>query len=174
MASYQHISHGFEPVFDERSRILVLGSFPSVLSRENAFYYGNPQNRFWRVLPMLYGEAPLVGDIPKQKEFLTRHHIALWDVLDSCEIQGASDASIRNPVPNRMREILDRAPIEAIFCTGQKAGTLFKRYCQKDCAIQARVLPSTSPANCAVKLEQLLERYAVIRQITDRRKQTKP
>ena len=127
-----HVTHSFGAWFDDASRVLILGTMPSPKSREAGFYYAHPQNRFWRVLPMLYGEAPLVGDIPKQKEFLTRHHIALWDVLDSCEIQGASDASIRNPVPNHMREILDRAPIEAIFCTGQKAGTLFKRYCQKD------------------------------------------
>ena len=165
--------YGFPPIVDEQCRVLVLGSMPSVVSLERQQYYGHKQNYFW---PMLFSllEEPYRDDYSKKKDLLLRHHIALWDVLDSCEIEGASDASIRNPVPNRMREILDCAPIEAIFCTGQKAGTLFKRYCQKDCAIQARVLPSTSPANCAVKLEQLLERYAVIRQSTDRRKQTKP
>lgn len=167
-----HVTHSFGAWFDAQSRVLILGTMPSPKSREAGFYYAHPQNRFWRVLPMLYGEQPLVGDIPKQQEFLTRHHIALWDVLDSCDIEGASDASIRNPVPNHMREIIDHAPIEAIFCTGQKAGALYKRYCQKECGVQAQVLPSTSPANCAVKLEQLLERYAVIRQITDRSNET--
>ena len=166
-----HVKHEFDPVFDGQSEVLILGTLPSVKSREQKFYYGHPRNRFWEVIAGLYGERR-PETIGEKKALLLAHHIALWDVLDSCEIEGASDASIRNPVPNHMCEILDRAPIEAIFCTGQKAGTLFKRYCQKECGVQARVLPSTSPANCAVKLEQLLERYAVIRQITDRRKQT--
>jgi len=113
-----------------------------------------------------------LGIFPSNRSFSRGTTLHLWDVLDSCDIEGASDASIRNPVPNHMREILDHAPIEAIFCTGQKAGALYKRYCQKECGVQAQVLPSTSPANCAVKLEQLLERYAVIRQITDRSNET--
>ena len=161
----------FAPLVDDECRVLILGSMPGRRSLDMQEYYAHPQNRFWRLLALLLNEEmPLT--YADKCALLLRHHIALWDVLDSCEIEGASDASIRNPVPNHMREILDRAPIEAIFCTGQKAGALFKRYCQKECGVQARVLPSTSPANCAVKLEQLLERYAVIRQITDRRKQT--
>ena len=100
-----HVTHTFGPWFDEQSRVLILGTMPSPKSREDGFYYAHRQNRFWRVLPALYGLPPLVGDIEGQKRFLTGHHIALWDVLESCDINGASDASIRNPVPNDMNVI---------------------------------------------------------------------
>lgn len=160
------VTHSFGAWFDENSRVLILGTMPSPKSREAGFYYAHKQNRFWRVLSAVYGEPPLLGDIPAQKEFLTQHHIALWDVLESCEIEGASDASIRDPIPNDMNEILKKAPIQAIFATGQKAGALYKKYCLPMCGVPAQVLPSTSPANCAVKLEELCQRYAVIRQIT--------
>ncbi|MDO4173302.1 MAG: DNA-deoxyinosine glycosylase [Eubacteriales bacterium] len=158
------VTHMFGPWFDAQSRVLILGTMPSPKSREAGFYYAHPQNRFWRVLPMLFGEPTAVGDIPAQQDFLTRHHIALWDVLESCEITGASDASIRNPVPNDMNHILQNAPIRAIFCTGQKAGTLYQKYCLPECGVPAQILPSTSPANCAMGLDKLLERYAAIRQ----------
>ncbi|MDO4287402.1 MAG: DNA-deoxyinosine glycosylase [Eubacteriales bacterium] len=158
------VTHTFGPWFDEQSRVLILGTMPSPKSREAGFYYAHPQNRFWRVLPMLFDEQSVIGDVKAQQAFLTRHHIALWDVLDSCEIEGASDASIRNPVPNDMQVILRQAPIQAIFCTGQKAGALYKKYCLPVCGVPAQILPSTSPANCAMKLDTLLERYAVIRE----------
>ena len=158
------VTHEFGPWFDEQSRVLILGSIPSPKSREAGFYYGHPQNRFWRVLPFLFGEQPLVGDVEAQKDFLTRRHIALWDVLDQCDIEGASDASIRNPVPNDMNIILQKAPIRRIFATGQAAGKLYKKYCQPQCGVPVQILPSTSPANCAVKLDALCERYAVIRE----------
>lgn len=158
------VTHTFGPWYDAQSRVLILGTMPSPKSREAGFYYAHPQNRFWRVLPMVFGEPPLTGDIPAQQAFLTRHHIALWDVLESCEIEGASDASIRNPVPNDMHVILRTAPIRAIFVTGQKAGALYKKYCLPQCGVPAQVLPSTSPANCAVKLDALCEKYTVIRQ----------
>lgn len=161
------VTHTFGPWFDEQSRVLILGTMPSPKSREAGFYYAHPQNRFWRVLPALFGEPPLVGNIAAQKDFLTRHHIALWDVLQSCEIEGASDASIRNPVPNDMNIILHTAPIRAIFAAGQKAGALYKKYCFPQCGIPVHVLPSTSPANCAVKLPALCEKYAVIRQMAE-------
>ena len=164
---YQHVVHPFEPVYDENSEILILGTFPSVKSRQTDFYYGHPQNRFWKVLARLTGEE-VPQSIAEKRSLLLRHGIALWDVLDSCDIEGASDASIRNPVPNDMNRILHAAPIQAIFCTGQKAGTLYKKYCLPQCGMPAQVLPSTSPANCAVKLEGLLERYAVIRQILEK------
>lgn len=157
------VTHTFGPWYDAQSRVLILGTMPSPRSREAGFYYAHPQNRFWRVLPMLFGEQSLVGDIPAQQAFLTRHHIALWDVLARCEIDGASDASIRNPVPNDMNVILRAAPIRAIFATGQKAGALYKKYCLPLCGMPAQVLPSTSPANCAVGLDALCARYEVIR-----------
>ncbi len=166
-----HVTHSFGPWFDEQSRVLVLGTMPSPKSREQGFYYAHRQNRFWRVLPALYGLQPLVGDIDAQKRFLTEHHIALWDVLASCDIKGASDASIQNPVPNDMRVILSLAPIRAIFTTGTKAGNLYRTYCLPQCGVTAVPLPSTSPANCAVSLEQLVERYAVIRQAAEGREE---
>lgn len=174
MASYQHISHGFEPVFDGRSRILVLGSFPSVLSRENAFYYGNPQNRFWRVMAACLGEPvpqnegglsddgrplTLEKSIAAKKRMLLEHGIALWDVIASCDIKGSSDASIKNVVPAQVERILEEAHIGAVICNGGTAGRLYKRYLQWQVGLAARVLPSTSPANAAWQLERLTARW---------------
>ena len=174
MASYQHISHGFEPVFDERSRILVLGSFPSVLSRENAFYYGNPQNRFWRVMaaclgePVPQNEGGLRGDgqpltleesIAAKKQMLLEHGVALWDVIASCDIKGSSDASIKNVVPAQVERVLEAAHIGAVICNGGTAGRLYKRYLQWQVGLAAHVLPSTSPANAAWQLERLTARW---------------
>lgn len=174
MASYQHISHGFEPVFDERSRILVLGSFPSVLSRENAFYYGNPQNRFWRVMAACLGEPvpqnegglsdngrplTLEESIATKKRMLLEHGIALWDVIASCDIKGSSDASIKNVVPAQVERVLETAHIGAVICNGGTAGRLYKRYLQWQVGLAAHVLPSTSPANAAWQLERLTARW---------------
>ena len=174
MASYQHISHGFEPVFDERSRILVLGSFPSVLSRENAFYYGNPQNRFWRVMAACLGEPvpqnegglsddgrplTLEESIAAKKQMLLEHGIALWDVIASCDIKGSSDASIKNVVPAQVERVLEKAHIGAVICNGGTAGRLYKRYLQWQVGLAAHVLPSTSPANAAWQLERLTARW---------------
>ena len=175
MASYQHISHGFDPVFDERSRILVLGSFPSVLSRANAFYYGNPQNRFWRViahslgkpvppnegepLPPDGGAASLEESIAAKKALLLEGGIALWDAIEECDIKGSSDASIKNIVPAHIERITECAHIEAVICNGATAGRLYKRYLQWKVGLVAHVLPSTSPANAAWKTERLIERW---------------
>lgn len=174
MASYQHISHGFEPVFDEHSRILVLGSFPSVLSRENAFYYGNPQNRFWRVMAACLGETvpqnegglsdngrplTLEESIAAKKRMLLGHGIALWDVIASCDIKGSSDASIKNVVPAQVERVLETAHIGAVICNGGTAGRLYKRYLQWQVGLAAHVLPSTSPANAAWRLERLTARW---------------
>lgn len=174
MASYQHISHGFEPVFDERSRILVLGSFPSVLSRENAFYYGNPQNRFWRVIAACLGEPvpqneggssddgrpiTLEESIAAKKRMLLEHGVALWDVIASCDIKGSSDASIKNVVPAQVERVLEEAHIGAVICNGSTAGRLYKRYLQWQVGLAAHVLPSTSPANAAWQLERLTTRW---------------
>ena len=170
---YQHIEHGFEPVFDERSRVLVLGSFPSVLSRANDFYYGNPQNRFWRVMAACLGvpvppnEATFGGqracdarrlDVAK-RSMLLNGGVALWDVIESCDIKGSSDASIRNVVPAHIERITGAAPIEQVICNGGTAGRLYKRYLQERTGLPATVLPSTSPANAAWRLERLVERW---------------
>lgn len=171
---YQHIEHGFEPVFDEYSRVLVLGSFPSVLSRANAFYYGNPQNRFWRVIaaclgvsvpsnegdPLANGEpATLDASIAAKRAMLLNGGVALWDVIESCDIKGSSDASIKNVVPAHIECITDAAPIKQVICNGGTAGRLYKRYLQERTGLPAIVLPSTSPANAVWRLERLVERW---------------
>lgn len=168
MAGYQHIDHGFDPVFNERSRILVLGSFPSVLSRKNAFYYGNPQNRFWRVLAACLDEpvppnesesVTLEQSIAAKKELLLTHGIALWDAIESCDIKGSSDASIKNVVPAHVERVLEAAHIGAVVCNGGAAARLYKRYLQWQVGLAAHELPSTSPANAAWQLERLTERW---------------
>ena len=158
MTGYQHIEHGFEPVFDERSRVLMLGSFPSVLSRANDFYYGNPRNRFWQVMAHVLGE-PVPEGIPAKRAMLLAHGVALWDVIHSCDIRGSSDASIRNVVPADVGGITRFSPIETIICNGATAGRLYRRYLEPVCGMPATVLPSTSPANAAWTLERLDEAW---------------
>ena len=157
----EHIIHSIEPVFDTESRVLILGTMPSPKSREVQFYYGHPQNRFWRVLAAVLGEE-LPQSVPEKKAMLLRHRIALWDVLAECEITGASDSSIRNPVANDLSVILDHAPVQAVFTTGATAWKLYTRLQKPHTGIEAVRLPSTSPANCAVKMEALTEAYKAI------------
>ena len=160
MADYQHISHGFDPVFDERSRVLVLGSFPSALSRENRFYYGNPRNRFWRVMADALGEGePAVDDIAGKRAMLLRHGVALWDVIESCDVRGSSDASIRNVVPADVARITRVAPVRSVICNGATAGRLYRRWLEPVTGLPAEVLPSTSPANAAWSAERLVKRW---------------
>ena len=159
MADYQHIDHGFEPVYDESSRVLVLGSFPSVLSRANDFYYGNPQNRFWRVMAACLGE-PTPTSIAEKRGMLLAHGIALWDVIASCDIRGSSDASIKNVVPVDVARVTSAAPIEAILCNGATSGLLYHRYLEAIAGRAAVVMPSTSPANAAWSLDRLIGRWA--------------
>ena len=160
MAEYQHIVQPFDPVFDRHSRTLVLGSFPSALSRTNEFYYGNPRNRFWRVIAACLGEeVPGDHDLAAKRMLLLRHGIALWDVIESCDIKGSSDASIKNVVPAHIERITDAAPIKQVICNGGTAGRLYKRYLQERTGLPAIVLPSTSPANAAWRLECLVERW---------------
>lgn len=159
----EQVTHNFKPIYDEYSRILMLGTMPSPKSREVGFYYGHPRNRFWKVVSDVCGEA-----LPETREdktaFALRNKIAVWDVLAGCEIKGADDSSIRNPVPNDMHVILKKADIRAVFATGTKAAQLYKRYCYPETGIEAVCLPSTSPANCTVSYEELYRAYAVIRQ----------
>ena len=157
----EHIIHTIEPVFNADSRVLILGTMPSPKSREVQFYYGHPQNRFWRVLAAVLGE-PVPQTVPEKRELLLRRRIALWDVLAECEITGASDSSIRNPMANDLSVILDHAPIQAIFTTGATAWKLYTKLQQPQTGIRAVRLPSTSPANCAVKMEALIESYRAI------------
>ena len=159
MADYQHLTHEFSPVFSKDSKILILGTFPSVKSREQQFYYGHPQNRFWKVLSHIT-EEPLPTTTDEKKHLLLAHNIAIWDVIQSCEIIGSSDSSIRNVVPADIPGLLQQAPITAIFGNGNKACELFEKYTvpalsafPKIRAIQK--LPSTSPANASWSLERL-------------------
>mgnify|MGYP002801333373 FL=1 len=157
----QRVVHQFQPVFDSRSRVLILGTMPSPKSREQGFYYGYPRNRFWMVLAQVLGE-PQPETIEEKTEMALRHGVAVWDVLASCDIHGADDTSIRNPVPDDMSRILDRAPVQAIFTTGTKATALFRRYCAEQAGMDSIPLPSTSPANCRISTEELVKEYSKI------------
>jgi hypoxanthine-DNA glycosylase len=150
------VVHNIPPVFDRQSEVLILGSFPSVKSREAAFFYGHPQNRFWRVIAAVYGDEP--GDTPETKTaFLLRHHVALWDVIGRCEITGSSDASIKNAVPNDISMILSAASVMRIFVNGQTAAKYYRKYLLPQTGREAVTLPSTSPANAAKSLDELIE-----------------
>lgn len=156
------ICHPIPPVFDADSRILILGSFPSVKSRETGFYYGHPQNRFWKVLAAVF-EDGIPRTIPEKKAFLSAHRIALWDVIGSCEIVGSSDSSITQATPNDLSVIWNTAPIERIFLNGKTAEKYYRKY-QSPAPIPATVLPSTSPANAAFSLEKLVERWNILKE----------
>lgn len=153
--------HNIEPVYDENSRILILGSFPSVKSRETGFFYGHPQNRFWRVVAAVKGE-PAPEGIPEKKAFLLRNGIALWDVIKSCDIVGSGDSSIKNAVPNDISMILKKAPVERIFCNGATSYRLYKKFLEPKTKTAAVKLPSTSPANAAYSLQRLTEEWKII------------
>lgn len=155
---YEHITHTFEPVYDEQSEILILGTLPSVKSRENQFYYGHKQNRFWKVLAKICDE-PVPGTIEEKKEMLLRNHIAIWDVIGSCDIKGSSDSSIKNVVPTDLSRILKESQVKKIFANGKKAGALYQKYQQHMTGMEAIVLPSTSPANAAWSFERLYEEW---------------
>lgn len=157
-----HVTHTFEPVVDEASKILILGSFPSVQSRKNQFYYGHPQNRFWKVLSAVY-EDKLPETIEEKQTFLHQNHVAVWDVIASCEIVGSSDSSISQVVANDMKVILHQADIRTIYLNGAKAYDLFQKYCAAPNLPPAVKLPSTSPANAAWRLERLIEDWKIIK-----------
>ena len=153
--NYQHITHEFEPIFDERSRILILGTLPSVKSREGQFYYHHPQNRFWKVLAKICKTEP-PATIAEKKAMLLEHGIAIWDVVQSCDIIGSSDSSIKNVTPADLSVILRQAPVKTIFLNGGKAWDLYQKYCAGMTDLPAVKLPSTSPANAAWSLEKLV------------------
>ncbi len=154
--------HPIPPVCDAASEVLILGSFPSVRSREEGFFYGHPQNRFWKVLAAVCGrEIPLT--IPEKKAFLLSEKIALWDVIASCEIEGSADSTIRHAAPNDLSLILDAAPIRAIFVNGRTAEAYYRRFSEPKTGRKAICLPSTSPANAAWTSERLTEAWSVIR-----------
>lgn len=155
--SYEHVTHEFGPVYDNMSKILILGSLPSAKSREQQFYYGHPQNRFWRVLASVLDAGEVPETIAQKRHFLKTNRIALWDVIASCDIIGSADSTIKNVEGNDMSVILESAPVKAIFTNGAKADALFQKYCKERCASEMPVikLPSTSPANAAWSVERL-------------------
>ena len=162
----QERARSFGPVVWPDSRVLILGTVPSPKSRENQINYGNPRNRFWPVLASLWGEDdPLTNE--GRHDLLRRRHVALWDVLESCVIRGASDASISNPVPNDIARVLGQAPIRAVFTTGATATRLYRRLCEPVCGVPCIGLPSTSPANASWSRERLAEVYQQVRRAAD-------
>ena len=161
MAEQSLQQHPIPALFDDQSRILILGSFPSVKSREGRFFYHHPQNRFWRVLAAVLGE-PVPGTVEEKAAMLHRNHIALWDVIASCRITGSSDSSICDVVPNDLTPILTGAPIRAVFCNGGTSARYYRRYTRPVTGLDAVTLPSTSPANAAWSLDRLTDAWSVI------------
>lgn len=160
------IKHSLKPIYDNNSKVLILGTMPSAKSREKNFYYAHPKNRFWTTLSKIYNEE--VGESNEEKIlFLMKHHIALFDVLKSCEITGSSDSSIKNPIPNDLTKILKNSNITTIFTTGKKAYNLYQKYCYPKTKINAIYLPSPSPANCPRNIEEkIFLEYSRIKIIT--------
>ena len=162
--TYTHVSHEFEPVFDENSKVLILGTFPSVKSRENQFYYGHPQNRFWKVIARLT-ESEVPQTIEEKKKLLLEHGIAIWDVIESCDIIGSSDSSIKNVVPADIGKVLAHSNIRNIYANGGTAKRLYEKYSRQKTGREIIGLPSTSPANAAYSLERLLEYWQDVKKV---------
>lgn len=154
-------THTFEPIFDKNSEILVLGSFPSVKSRENNFYYAHPQNRFWKVVASVYS-CPVPKTVEEKKNMLLSNKIAVWDVIRSCEITGSADNTIKNVIPNDLSEILSVADIKKIYANGKTAQSLYNKYIKKNTGVDIISLPSTSPANASYSLEKLIKEWKII------------
>lgn len=157
------ILHPIPPTFDSQSRILILGSFPSVKTREMGYFYGHPQNRFWKVAAAVFEEEVPVT-VEERHAFLLRCRIALYDSIQQCTIVGSSDSSIRDVIPSDLRPILQSAPIRQIYCNGRKSYEMYHRYIEPQVLRPAVVLPSTSPANAAWSLERLIDAWRVIKE----------
>ena len=156
------LDHPFGPLYDENSRVLILGSFPSVRSREQNFFYGHPQNRFWKVVAAVFGK-PVPQTVEEKKLLILDNGLALWDSIASCEITGSSDSSIKNARANDITVILDSCNIERIYCNGRKSHELYRKYIEPATGRTAVCLPSTSPANAQWSLEKLIGAWAEIR-----------
>ncbi len=159
----QNVSHPIPPLYNSDSKILILGSFPSQKSREQMFFYGHPQNRFWKVLSNVF-DCALPKTIEEKREFLLSHNIALWDVIASCDIEGSSDSSIKNVIANDLGTIIKNADIRAIFVNGKTAEKYYNKYILKTLGKPAVCLPSTSPANAAWSLERLCDDWQKIKE----------
>lgn len=154
--------HPIEPIFNDKSEILILGSFPSVKSRQEMFFYGHPQNRFWKVLATVFS-AEIPNTVEEKTKFLLSNKIALWDVIASCDIIGSSDSSIKNVVPNDLNRILNCADIKQIFVNGKTSERYYNKYIRNSLNTDAVCLPSTSPANAAWSLESLVDAWKIIK-----------
>lgn len=157
--------HTFAPVFDSTSRVLILGSFPSVKSRETGFYYGHPRNRFWKIISDIFN-SELPQTIEDKKQLILQNRLALWDVIESCDITGSSDSSIKNVKPNNLGIILDNCNISHIITNGTTAYSLYNKYQKDITGINAVRLPSTSPANAAWSYDKLKSEWNIIKQYT--------
>ena len=155
------IHHPFGPLYNEHSKGLILGSFPSVKSREQEFYYGHPQNRFWSVVATVFGQ-PKPRTIEEKTALILDHDLALWDSIACCEITGSSDASIKNAKPNDISIILENSNVEQVFCNGRKSYDLYRKYIEPSTGMKAVYLPSTSPANAQWTMNRLVEAWSVI------------
>ena len=158
----QKIIHPIPPLYDAESKILILGSFPSIKSREAMFFYGHPQNRFWPLLARLFGED-VPTSIEEKKSLVLRHRVALWDSIHSCTIVGSSDSSVRDVVPNDLSVILDNSKVERIYCNGALSHKMYTKYIYPTTGIAAVKLPSTSPANAAFNMDRLEKEWQVIK-----------
>lgn len=159
---YRHIKRTFGPVYNQNSKILILGSFPSVKSREVNFYYGHPQNRFWQLMGKIL-ECKIPVSIEERKSLMLEKRIALWDTIEECDIVGSSDASIRNIVPVDIQLVLKTADITRIYCNGSTSYDLFMRYLEPVCGRTSVKLPSTSPANATWNPDRLFEVWKQIK-----------
>ena len=157
----EHILHPIPPYYNSDSKILILGSFPSVKSREQMFFYGHPQNRYWKVIASVFGaEVPV--SIPEKKAFLKKHHIAMWDVIGSCDISGSSDSSIGNVTANDLSVIIENSDVKKIYVNGKTAEKYYKKYTEQKTGIKAVLLPSTSPANAAWSMDKLIDAWSSV------------
>ena len=161
MAETASIIHPIPPLYDESSRVLILGSFPSVKSREAMFFYGHPQNRFWKLMALLF-DADVPSTVEEKKRLVLSHGIAMWDTIHSCTITGSSDSSIKDVVPNDLSVILNNSRVKRIFCNGAASHRLYQKYIYPINNIPAQKLPSTSPANAAWSLDRLAEAWKII------------
>lgn len=152
--------HTLKPIYNKDSKILLLGSFPSRISRENNFYYANPSNRFWMIMEYLFNTR--LENINDKKEFLESNNIALYDVVYSCEIHYSSDSSIKNIVPSDINTIINNSNIKYIFVLNKKALELYNKFLLEKTKIEAIYLPSTSSANASFSLNKLIDEYKII------------
>lgn len=162
-AKYERVVHGFPPFYDKNSRILILGSMPSRKSRELSFYYMHPQNRFWKVLSLVYDEE-VPNTLDEKKQFLLDKKIALWDCVESCDIKGSLDSSIKNVIPTNLSEVINNSNIKRIYVTGKKAYDLYMKFHYEKTKMPVSLLPSTSSLNVAnYSIDDLVDIYKVIR-----------